>query len=80
MVKNLSANVGDSGGTGLIPGLVFLPGESHGQRTLMGYIPWGGHKELDTTEATEHAHLPHCTISYGPDLLDVFVEYQKLRP
>jgi len=29
----------------------FLPGESHGQRRLAGYSPWG-HKELDTTEAT----------------------------
>ena len=29
--------------------LVFLPGESHGQRSLAGYSPWG-HKELDTTE------------------------------
>ena len=25
----------------------------HGQRSLMGYSPWG-HKELDTTEVTEH--------------------------
>ena len=30
---------------------VFLPGESHGQRSLVGYSPWG-HKELDKTEAT----------------------------
>ena len=29
--------------------LVFLPGESHGQRNLRAYCP-GGHKELDTTE------------------------------
>ena len=28
----------------------FLPGESHGQRTLAGYSPWGC-KEADTTEA-----------------------------
>ena len=28
---------------------VFLPGESHGQRSLVGYSPQG-HKELDTTE------------------------------
>ena len=27
----------------------------HGQRSLAGYSPWGC-KELDTTEATEHAH------------------------
>ena len=48
--------------SGLIPGLrrapwrrewlptpVFLPGESHGQRSLAGYGPLG-HKELDMTE------------------------------
>ena len=28
---------------------IFLPGEFHGQRSLMGYSPWV-HKELDTTE------------------------------
>ena len=31
------------------PTPVFLPGESHGQRSLEGYGPWG-HKELETTE------------------------------
>ena len=31
------------------PTPVFLPGESHGQRNLVGYGPWGL-KELDTTE------------------------------
>ena len=35
------------------PTPVFLPGESYGQRTLAGYRPWG-HKESDTTKATEH--------------------------
>ena len=66
MVKNLSANAGDSRDVGLIPVFdpcvgkipwrkawqptpVFLPGESHGQRSLAGYSPWG-HKELDMTE------------------------------
>ena len=28
---------------------VFLPGEFHGQRSLLGYSLWG-HKELNTTE------------------------------
>ena len=32
------------------PTPVFLPGESHGQRSLVGYSPWGC-KEVDTTEA-----------------------------
>ena len=31
------------------PTLVFLPGELHGQRSLVGYSPWG-HKESDMTE------------------------------
>ena len=36
---------------------VFLPGESHGQRSLTGYSPWGcivGHNE-----ATEHSLMFH---------------------
>ena len=36
---------------GMAPTPVFLPGESHGQRSLGSYSPWG-HKELDTAEAT----------------------------
>ena len=31
------------------PTPLFLPGESHGQRSLMGYRPWG-REESDTTE------------------------------
>ena len=39
---------------------VLLPGESHGQRSLAGYSPWGG-KERDTTKATEQTcmHAGH---------------------
>ena len=33
------------------PTPVILPGESHGQRSLVGYTPWG-RKELDMTEVT----------------------------
>ena len=32
-----------------LPTPVFLPGESHGQRSLVGYSPWG-HKELDMND------------------------------
>ena len=35
----------------------FLPGEFHGQRSLVGYSPWGC-KELDTTE-----RFPPCSLS-----------------
>ena len=34
---------------GMAPTPVLLPGESHGQRSLVGCSP-GGHKESDTTE------------------------------
>ena len=37
------------------PTPVFLPGEFHGQRSLMGYSPWG-HKESDTTEQPTQNH------------------------
>ena len=37
------------------PTPVFLPGKSHGQRSLVSYSPWGC-KELDTTERLT---LPH---------------------
>ena len=42
------------------PTAVFLPGESHGQRSLMGYSPWG-HKESDTTERL-NSNIPGVTI------------------
>ena len=34
-----------------LPTPVFLPAESHGQRSLLGYSPWGRTKS-DTTEVT----------------------------
>ena len=37
----------------------FLPGESHGQRSLLG-CSLGGHKESDTTEARLNTHAPCC--------------------
>ena len=38
------------------PTPVFLPGESHGQRSLEGYSPWGC-KELDTIEQLTLTYL-----------------------
>ena len=38
------------------PTPVFLPGGSHGQRSLVGYSPWG-RKESDTTERVTHTHI-----------------------
>ena len=63
--KESACNVGDLGsipGLGRSPGeghghplQVFLPGESHGQRSLVGYSPWD-RKESDTTERL-HFHF-----------------------
>ena len=38
---------------------VFLPGEFHGQRSLVGYSPWS-HKESDSTE--QLTHMSHTYI------------------
>ena len=44
------------------PTPIFLPGESHGQRSLVGYSPWGC-KESDMTERlTFKYYLPHTPI------------------
>ena len=37
---------------------VLLPGKSHGQRSLVGYSPWG-RKESDTTEQLHFTHFNH---------------------
>ena len=60
VVKNPSVSAGDARDTGSVSGSVrslrawqpipvFLPGESHGQRSLAGCSPWG-YKESDTIE------------------------------
>jgi len=38
---------------------VFLPGKSCGQKSLVGYSPWG-QKESDTTE---HTHSTQCVVN-----------------
>ena len=38
------------------PTPVFLPGESHGQRSLAGYSPWG-QKEPGMTEVAQHTRI-----------------------
>ena len=45
------------------PTPVFLPGESHGQRSLVGYSPWS-HKESDTTERLIHIAVLYIPIKY----------------
>ena len=43
------------------PSPVFLPGESHGQRSLAGYSP-PGHKELGTTEQADTLYTYHLQL------------------
>ena len=50
------------------PTLVFLPGKSHGQRSLVGYSAWGP-KELDTTEYT-YAHTNYPS-AHDPSLFPI---------
>ena len=48
------------------PTPVFLPGESHGQRSLTGYSPWGC-KELGATEQLTLSFTLHILDSFAPD-------------
>ena len=77
----------------VVPGLsawkptpVFLPGESHGQRSLAGYSPWGC-KKLDITEHF-HFHFfpspgasfhlpPHLKLSPPPSPPPFTHDYQS---
>ena len=45
------------------PSPIFLPGESHGQRSLGGYSPQS-HKESDMTEAASHTHTHKASPFY----------------
>ena len=58
------------------PTPVFLSGESHGQRSLVGYSPWGP-KESDMTEQLTHNHT-HTAKGFrivNKAQVDVFLEY-----
>ena len=65
MVKHLPVNAGDPGlipGSGTFPWRwkwqptpIFLPGKSHGQRSPVGYSPWG-HKTVEHDLATKRTH------------------------
>ena len=44
------------------PTPVFLPGKSHGPRSLAGYSPWG-HKESDMTEQLHLQGKISCKIT-----------------
>ena len=62
-----------------LPTPVFLPGKSHGQRSLVGYGPWG-HKH---DWPTEHIHTEESTVWYWQrnrrvDRLSTYT--QKNRP
>ena len=65
VVKNPPANAEDAGsipGSGRSPGerntnplQYSCPGESYGQRSLVGYSPWG-HRESDRTERLNNSN------------------------
>ena len=87
LVKNMSANAGDARDDVLFlgqedplrrnwqPTLVFLLEKSHGQRSLVGYSPWG-HKDLDTAELTGRIAWVRLSRFQGSGL----IKYQLNQP
>ena len=76
VVENQPANAGDKRDLGSIPESGRSPGgghgnplqfscleNPHGQRSLVGYSPWG-RKESDRSEVTWHVHMP-CMLKAG---------------
>ena len=69
--KESSYNAGDPGSTPesepgrreWLPTPVFLPGEFHGQRSLVGFSLWG-HIESDTTEQLTFSLFFHSSSPY----------------
>ena len=59
------------------PTPVFLPGKSHGWRSLAGYGPWG-HKESDTTERV-HFHPFRKLMAPRPRLVGPIVTWVNLK-
>ncbi|MDD0538512.1 hypothetical protein PS023_23415, partial [Shigella sonnei] len=55
-IPGLGRSLGDGNGNSL---QCILPGEFHGQRSLVGYSSWG-HKELDTTEQLSLSYIYNC--------------------
>ena len=47
---------------GMLPTPLFLPGEFHGQGSLVGYSPWGC-KELDMIEQLTHTQTQEYIIT-----------------
>ena len=43
-----------------------MPGKFHGQKSLVGYSPWG-HKELDTTKQLSLSHTHTHLLRWGDD-------------
>ena len=87
--KESTCSAGDTGRHGFNPQVrkipwrrawqptpVFLPGESHGQRNMVGYSPWG-RKESDTTEVTEHT-THTCMWTQMPFFFHVFFSPKKI--
>ena len=95
VVKNPPVSAGDARDTGSIPGSgkipwsrkwqptpVLFPGKFHGQRSLVGYSPWG-HKELYTTEclhACAHTHTHTYTNFYIHKRTSCRLELWNLEP
>ena len=73
IVKNPPASAGDTGsipGSGRSPGRqstpVFLPGESHGQRSLAGYRPQGHKSQTRLSDLTTRAEWIHTPGQSSP--------------
>ena len=57
---------------------VFLPGELHGQRSLVGYSPWG-HKRVKHDLVTKQPQQQHCLVIQPTDSQAEFVPGAQIK-
>ena len=78
VVKNLLTNAGDVRDVGSIPGQegpleewqptpAFLPGKSHGQRSLAGYSSWGPNSQTRLSNVATCSHV-QCALWENKEL------------
>ena len=80
MEKSLPAKGGDARDRGSVPGVgrslgegngnptpVLLPRKAYGQRSLVGYSPWGSQRVgCDRAHTSRAGEVVHCLVPWGP--------------
>ena len=60
------------------PTPIFLPGKSHGQRSLMGYSPWNPKESYTTEQLSMHVYVCTSVCIYTQKTSFIITTYTKI--